>query len=77
MLKVINLEDIAIVVNLELDNVAVAKRNIKKRTSVAYNIVGNEKIEKTRFKPDISLQQEITELIKGYQVIRRNQFSST
>ena len=39
-------------------------------------IVSNEKIETTSFKPDYSLQQGITELIKGYQVIRKNQFSN-
>ena len=39
-------------------------------------IVSNEKIEKTGFKPDVSLTEGITELIKGYQVIRRNQFAN-
>jgi len=39
-------------------------------------IVNNEKIESTNFKPDYSLQQGIAELIKGYQVIKRNQFSN-
>ena len=39
-------------------------------------IVSNEKIEATGFKPDYSLQQGIAELIKGYQVIRRNNFSN-
>jgi len=39
-------------------------------------IVSNKKIESTGFTPEYSLQQGITELIKGYQVIRRNQFSN-
>lgn len=39
-------------------------------------IVSNEKIEMTGFKPKFSLQAGITELIKGYQIIRKNQFSN-
>jgi nucleoside-diphosphate-sugar epimerase len=39
-------------------------------------IVSNAKIEATGFKPDVSLPVGIAELIKGYQVIRRNQFSN-
>ena len=39
-------------------------------------IVSNEKIEKTGFKPDVSLKQGITELIKAYQVIKRNQYAN-
>ena len=39
-------------------------------------IVSNAKIERTGFKPDFSLQRGIAELIKGYQIIRRGQFSN-
>jgi nucleoside-diphosphate-sugar epimerase len=39
-------------------------------------IVSNEKIEKTGFKPQVSIQQAISELIKGYQVVRRNDFTN-
>jgi nucleoside-diphosphate-sugar epimerase len=39
-------------------------------------IVSNAKIEATGFKPDVSLQMGIAELIKGYQIIRKNQFSN-
>lgn len=39
-------------------------------------IVSNAKIEATGFKTDYSLQQSISELIKGYQIIKRNQFSN-
>lgn len=39
-------------------------------------LVSNEKIERTGYKARISLQQGIAELIKGYQVIRRNQYAN-
>jgi len=39
-------------------------------------IVSNAKIEKAGFVPDYSLQQSIAELIKGYQIIKRNQFAN-
>lgn len=39
-------------------------------------IVSNAKIEATGFRPNVSLQDGITELIKGYQVVRKNQFSN-
>lgn len=39
-------------------------------------VVSNEKIEKTGFKPDVSLQAGLAELIKGYQVVKRNQYAN-
>ncbi|MBM4348287.1 MAG: NAD(P)-dependent oxidoreductase [Deltaproteobacteria bacterium] len=39
-------------------------------------IVSNAKIEATGFKPEFSLQDGISELIKGYQVLRNRQFSN-
>ena len=39
-------------------------------------IVSNEKIEKTGFKTEYTLQMGIAELIKGYRIIRRNSFSN-
>ena len=39
-------------------------------------IVSNEKIEATGFQPKTSLPDAIRELIKGYQVIRRNQYAN-
>ena len=40
-------------------------------------IVSNAKIEATGFKPLVSLPEEISELIKGYQIIKSNLFSNT
>lgn len=39
-------------------------------------VVSNAKIEATGFKPQVSLQDGIAELIKGFQIIRRNQFTN-
>lgn len=39
-------------------------------------VISNEKIEKTGFMPQVSIENAITELIKGYQVVRKNQFSN-
>ncbi len=39
-------------------------------------IVSNDKIEKTGFKPGVTIQAAIRELIKGYQVLRRNDFTN-
>jgi nucleoside-diphosphate-sugar epimerase len=39
-------------------------------------IVSNDKIEATGYRPQVSLPRAITELIKGYQVIRRNQHAN-
>jgi nucleoside-diphosphate-sugar epimerase len=39
-------------------------------------IVSNEKIEATGYKPDYSIQMGVTELLKAFQVIKRNQFAN-
>ena len=39
-------------------------------------IVSNKKIENTGFKPQVSLQDGIQELIKGYQVLKVNQYTN-
>ena len=39
-------------------------------------IVSNEKIEKTGFQPEVSLDEGIRELIKGYQILRRTTFTN-
>lgn len=39
-------------------------------------IVSNDRIEATGFKPHVNLDEGIEELIKGFQIIRRNQFSN-
>ncbi len=39
-------------------------------------VVSNEKIERAGFKPDVSIENGIAELIKGYKIVRRNQFTN-
>ena len=39
-------------------------------------IVSNEKIERTGFRPSVSLEAGIAELIKGYQVVRRSAYAN-
>ena len=39
-------------------------------------IVSNDKLEATGFKPEVSLSDGISELVKGYKVIKRNQYAN-
>jgi len=39
-------------------------------------VVSNEKIEKSGFKPQVSLSDGIKELVKGYQIIKCNQYAN-
>lgn len=39
-------------------------------------IVSNEKFESTGFSPDVSLTAGIAELVKGFQIVHRNQYSN-
>ena len=39
-------------------------------------VVSNEKIEATGYKQDVSLSDGIAELVKGYQIVKRNQYAN-
>lgn len=60
----------------QLQNFYFIEATIGKDPDQRNYIVSNEKIEKTGFKPQVTLQDGITELIKGFQIIKRNQFSN-
>ena len=60
----------------QVPNLRIIEDDIMKDPDKRNYIVSNEKIEKTKFKPQFSLQEGITELIKGYQIIRNNKFSN-
>ena len=54
----------------------IMESNVGKDPDQRNYIVGNGKIEKTGFSAQVSLQDGIAELIKGYKVIRRNTFAN-
>ena len=39
-------------------------------------LVSNEKIEATGYQPDVSLEEGIKELVKGFQILKRNQYAN-
>jgi len=39
-------------------------------------LVSNEKIESTGYRPDVSLDDGIAELVKGYKILKRNQYAN-
>jgi nucleoside-diphosphate-sugar epimerase len=60
----------------QLPNFVYVESEIGKDPDQRNYIVSNEKIEKTGFKSQTNLQDGIAELIKAYQVVRRNEFTN-
>lgn len=60
----------------QLPNFVFLESKIGKDPDQRNYIVSNSKFEKAGFKPLFSLEAGISELIKGYQIIKRNQFSN-
>lgn len=60
----------------QLPSFTIMESNIGKDPDQRNYIVSNAKIEATGYHPQVSIQSAIAELIKGYQVIRRNQYSN-
>ena len=60
----------------QLPNFQIIESEIGEDLDKRNYIVSNEKIEATGFKTIFSLQDGITELIKGYRIIERNQYAN-
>ena len=60
----------------QLPDFHILESNVGKDPDQRNYIVSNEKIEKTGYVTRVSIERGIAELIKGYQVIRRNQYSN-
>lgn len=63
-------------IQLQLPHFYFAEADVGEDPDKRDYIVSNEKIEATGFKPIFSLRHGIAELIKGYQIIKRNQFAN-
>ena len=59
-----------------LPETVIIESEISKDKDKRNYIVSNKKIEATGFRPSFSLDDGIKELIRGHQIIRRNQFSN-
>ncbi len=68
--------DLCEVIKKYIPNFTVMVAEIGKDPDQRNYIVSNERIESTGFRTTIGLDAGVQELIRGYQVIRRNQFSN-
>ncbi len=60
----------------QIPNFIFAESKIGEDVDKRNYVVSNEKIERTGFAPQFTLEDGIEELIKGYQAIKRNQFTN-
>lgn len=63
-------------IKLELPNFIVMCNDYAKDPDKRDYIVSNERLEKTGWKPVFSLDDGIRELIKGYKILKRNQYAN-
>jgi nucleoside-diphosphate-sugar epimerase len=63
-------KELAEEIRKQIPNLTIIESEIGSDPDKRNYIVSNEKIEKTGFRPDFSIQDGIKELIKGYQIIR-------
>ena len=68
--------ELCLEIQKQVPNFSIMEAPIGKDPDQRNYIVSNAKLEATGYLPQVSLQQAIAELIKGYQVIRRNQYAN-
>lgn len=68
--------ELCVEIKKQLPKFVYVESNIGEDPDKRNYVVSNEKIEKTGFKTQISLADGIAELVKAYQVVRRNSFSN-
>lgn len=68
--------ELCLEIQKQMPNFTIMEAPIGKDPDQRNYIVSNAKLEATGYLPQVSLQRAIAELIKGYQVIRRNQYAN-
>ena len=64
------------IIKKKIKNFVFFEDSIQKDPDQRNYIVSNKKIEKAGFKPKISLEQGIDELIKGYEMLKIKKYSN-
>ena len=72
----LNKEELCVEIKKQISDLIIIKSEVGEDLDKRNYIVSNNKIKKTGFSTKFSLEDGIRELIKGYQIIKRNQFSN-
>lgn len=72
----ISKKNLALLIKKHISSLSIVEEEFTKDKDQRNYIVSNDKIEKTGFTPDISLEDGIIELIKGLSVLKQNQFGN-
>ncbi len=72
----ISKKDLALLIKKHIKSLAIVEEEFTKDKDQRNYIVSNAKIEKTGYKPEVSLENGIIELIKGLKIFKQNQFGN-
>ncbi len=72
----ISKKNLALLIKKHISSLSIVEEEFTKDKDQRNYIVSNDKIEKTGFTPDISLEDGVIELIKGLSVLKQNQFGN-